>query len=258
MVPKFVYKYKSLATIEDMVRLLDIIENNRIYLPLYRQLNDPLEGQVLDIDIPGYCGKSMSLAADEEDVALSDIKEQYRVLSLARSAVEPQLWTHYANAYCGVCLCFRVGESFRDIRPVNYCKKRQFAYPGDSYDYEIIENLVMDSFFMKKDAWSYEKELRIVKKIEQGDYLEFKASELCGIIIGHNTSREISSFLRKHIPKDVLVFKTKVGYRSFEIKILDFDYEYQYDGSQLNCIDLRKSLKRRKMCPVSLVNGEIL
>ena len=52
--PPFIYKYKSIATKLDLVRLLDTIQNNRIYMPRYRQLNDPLEGEVISVEIEGY------------------------------------------------------------------------------------------------------------------------------------------------------------------------------------------------------------
>ena len=42
-IPKYLFKYKSISSLEDVERFLDIIKNNRIYYPTYKQLNDPLE-----------------------------------------------------------------------------------------------------------------------------------------------------------------------------------------------------------------------
>lgn len=41
-IPKYLFKYKSISGLEDVERFLDIIKNNRIYYPSYKQLNDPL------------------------------------------------------------------------------------------------------------------------------------------------------------------------------------------------------------------------
>ena len=65
--PELIYKYKGIKTKEDFVRTIDIIKNHRIYLPHYQELNDPLEGQVINIIPDGYPGCSLFLNAYEED-----------------------------------------------------------------------------------------------------------------------------------------------------------------------------------------------
>ena len=59
--PKLLYKYLSVADIEHLTRLHDIIENHHIYFPKYDNLNDPLEGAAIDIHNGGYAGYSLSL-----------------------------------------------------------------------------------------------------------------------------------------------------------------------------------------------------
>ncbi len=49
-----IYKYKSVDNIQNLEHTLDIIKNNRLYLPNRNQLNDPLEG-VTDMDF-GFAG----------------------------------------------------------------------------------------------------------------------------------------------------------------------------------------------------------
>ena len=65
-IPKYLFKYKSISSLEDVERFLDIIRNNRIYYPTYKQLNDPLEGAGFNINIPGWAGISIHRAADVE------------------------------------------------------------------------------------------------------------------------------------------------------------------------------------------------
>ena len=126
--PSYIYKYKGISSTTDLIRLLDIINNNRIYLPTSNQLNDPLEGQMISISTDGYAGHSMSLAADEEDMFIRNIKEEYKILSLSERWNNPQLWAHYANCYKGVCLCFSTKGVFGKIEKVEYCEEREYEY----------------------------------------------------------------------------------------------------------------------------------
>ena len=47
-IPKIVFKYRSLKDSLDFVRFLDIVKNNRLYMPTVNQLNDPFEGGNVD------------------------------------------------------------------------------------------------------------------------------------------------------------------------------------------------------------------
>ena len=57
-IPKYLFKYKSISGLEDVERFLDIIKNNRIYYPTYKQPNDPLEAARFNINIPGWGGSA--------------------------------------------------------------------------------------------------------------------------------------------------------------------------------------------------------
>jgi len=80
-IPKFLFKYKSISSLEDVERFLDIIKNNRIYYPTYKQLNDPLEGAGFNINIPGWAGISIYRAADIELPLIEELKMEYGTVS---------------------------------------------------------------------------------------------------------------------------------------------------------------------------------
>ena len=65
-IPKYLFKYKSISSLEDVERFLDIIRNNRIYYPTYKQLNDPLEGAGFNINIPGSAEIGIHRAVDNK------------------------------------------------------------------------------------------------------------------------------------------------------------------------------------------------
>lgn len=38
--PKLIFKYRSVSTLKELVRIRDIVQNNQLYLPTIPQLND--------------------------------------------------------------------------------------------------------------------------------------------------------------------------------------------------------------------------
>ena len=239
--PKFIYKYKSIESAIDLCRILDLAYNNRIYIPSYTELNDPLEGQVTDICVLGYAGIGMSRAADEEDVVVSSEKEKYKILSLSSNPCSPLLWANYANDYKGICLCFSTNKSFHSIKKVKYLSSTKEC---SAYTPNKIACAVKKSFTKKKIDWQYENEWRIIKKTSKR-YIKFKNQELVGIILGHKINEEIKDLLCKIFP-DKIIMKTKVGHRTNRILLLPIDCNYSYDGSFLYSLDIEKTLSSRK------------
>ena len=45
--PTYFFKYKAVNTLQEISRVNDIIEKNRIYMPTVDQLNDPFEGSTM-------------------------------------------------------------------------------------------------------------------------------------------------------------------------------------------------------------------
>lgn len=240
--PDFIYKYKSINNQTDLDRLIELLDSNKIYAPLYNELNDPFEGQIVNIELCGYAGMTMSLAADDEDMVVRGYKDRYRLLSFSDSPVNPLLWAHYAGNYTGICLCFSTRKSFKGFAPVKYCDKREtVSFDNDSDDSELAK-CVMDSFFKKQKDWSYEREYRLVTEVDN-KYLAFDDAELKGIVFGHNMPQDYKDKISSHVKQNTKKFKTRIGYRTFQVNILDYDYEYVYDGSVLKTIDIVKALE---------------
>ncbi len=246
-IPSIIYKYKQLSSTEDLVRLMDILNHNRIYLPTYNQLNDPLEGQIINIETHGYAGYSMSLAADEEDQYIKAHKDAFRILSLSEEWNNPQLWAHYAGGYKGVCLCFSTQGVFGRINKIEYCKKREDEFTETEGG---MDRLIKKSFYKKAIGWSYEKEWRIVSKSTK-EHLKFQERDLLGIIIGHELKKDVCDFIMENTNRDLLWMKTVVGYRSFNIHAVRPNYKYDYNGVPIKTLDVEKALLAGKYVPVN-------
>lgn len=192
----FLYKYKALATSFDIIRLCDIIEKHRIYLPKYSSLNDPFEGSEIRIKPKdGYAGCTMAEEHDSEySVFDYSIKENYKILSLSEVPDSTQLWAHYSDNHKGCSLIFKKTGPFSQARKVKYINDLSEPLYVNSLSDEILQ----EEFLVKNCGWSYEKEWRIISNSES-NYLYFDKSNLFGIIFGSKINEEIFDFLNGFI-----------------------------------------------------------
>ncbi|MBE6119214.1 MAG: DUF2971 domain-containing protein [Erysipelotrichaceae bacterium] len=136
---------------------------------------------------------------------------------------------------------FQQKKAFCNSLPLEYCKERietETSYSNSEDLYKVVR----ESLLKKNIDWSYENEWRIVERKCSGKYLQFEPNELCAVIFGHNLSDEIKDFLIAHLDANVRKYKTYIGYRTFGIRILDYDYEYIWAGCDIESVDLEKEL----------------
>lgn len=241
-IPDFIFKYKGINTKEDLVRLIDIINNQRIYMPRYYELNDPLEGEIVNIETDGYAGKGILIAADKEESWVANHKEMYRILSMASEYNNPQLWAHYSNGYEGVCLCFSTDKSFKDIRKIQYCMDREDIFVDDE---NKLDKAIRSGFLKKNSGWGYEGEWRIVRK-RNTEYFRFEGNELRGLILGHKLSPEIKDFIVAHVDNGIIIMETDIGHQTFQINVLPLNYSYTLDGTPLKTLNVNETLSKGK------------
>ena len=60
---EILFKYKPISSVDQLARIIDSINNNQIFFPDYKKLNDPLESSGYVIELSGYMGKGLILAA---------------------------------------------------------------------------------------------------------------------------------------------------------------------------------------------------
>ncbi len=229
---KHLYKYKSLNSISDLSRVLSIINESKIYMPTYDQLNDPLEGAGYNIILSPWAGIQTFSTADVELPPIEKVKNKFRILSLSIDPISPQLWAHYANNYNGICLCFSMDGVFGEAKEVLYRQKDE----KKALTNEELEIAVYEGLFYKQRDWSYEKEWRIVRRMKRNKYLHFNPEDLVAVIIGAKTPTEIAQIIVKSIRENIKVFKAVPGYRTASIHLLDWNYEVVFDGVPIEYI----------------------
>lgn len=255
-IPQLIFKYRTLSSITDLDRVIDIIKNNRLYLPTVMQVNDPFEGK-LNI-YTSYAGYSIIKAMDEDYSAVRNCKEHTRILSLSDDCFSPQLWAYYCNDYHGVCFCFRTDGTFHSIEPVTYPETLEEGEPQSANSLEMIYDMMREKLFVKQEGWRYEKEWRMViqDSIPQEDeneeeeeasspFLDYDSSEFVGIILGKKLEENLKEMIRMITPDSVKVFETHTGALSGKVKLKEFGYIYPGDGSDPDYISSTNELYAR-------------
>lgn len=159
----YFYKYKSLGNIE---RFLDIIANQRIYVPKYDELNDPMEGH--------YQCFSMGDDSYMKDFLknVRDVKSGVRILSLTTSYDNYLMWSHYCDGHKGVCIKLQV-KTKEEPHTVIYDSDIPILTGKTIEDVETI-------LCHKSSLWHYEHEVRYFKPMaeKRTEYLGIKISDV--------------------------------------------------------------------------------
>lgn len=240
------FKYKPMSNDIDLIRIFDIINNKRMYMPKLDQLNDPFEGTGIELfDRGGYAGSLIPRNADIHDGIILDKKEKYRIMSLSAVFNSPQMWAYYCNDYNGICLGFVTDENFSGISKVVYSSNKEpRIYNPESNE---LEKLLADSLREKTVAWKHEKEYRIIRKDQE--YFYYGDALKC-IIIGHNLPEEKKEYIRQIVTSNIRLYITYPGVVTRKLHVLPYEFKVELDGSEPDFIDtivdLEKDLANNK------------
>ncbi len=178
------YKYKSL---DNLMWILDIILNKRLYAAKYTELNDPMEG------IFKHRGLHRNILAD-----LKSEKDELRICSFSKSCNDSLMWAHYADGERGIAIGIK--EESLILKNGNY-NIRNISYSGIP---DVEENTTAREILScKKVEWSYEQEVRVFTKAK---YIEVEIEE---IIMGSRILPEYKRILKK-ILKDKTEYNCEV------------------------------------------------
>jgi hypothetical protein len=231
------YKFRSFSG-KSRARVLDTIENSRIYFPHPPAFNDPFDCspvvvhggdpndpeyfRVLEVrerrmqKAQGVTGARLDRLRKRTGVTIHDLpraaeehlrralRDDVRVLCLSANQLHPLQWSHYADSHRGVCLHFRCrpGAPFDLARQVRYRTRRAAL----STLLEHSSDAIMDRLvFNKAKFWSYESEYRIIASedgkadpILKNGYMHFDPSLLVGITFGLNMPEKQRRALMAH------------------------------------------------------------
>ncbi len=210
------YKYVKATTLKK------ILESNKMRLTNIDELNDLFE---------------LAYFENDEWISLNNIA----VLCLTRSNLKRLMWAHYGDSFKGACIGITINENI--LYPVCYSSKK---ISSKNYKEVLKDNKMIPIKSMKKDypdygintiafykhaQWFYEKEYRIVSKLNDYEscfskddnhlFIEVKIQEITiGINYDKNTDDVLTlddlkkecrnrSIVLKEISRDNKKFKLK-------------------------------------------------
>lgn len=164
---------------------LKILETSTLGFSHLEDFNDPFEGTGLgfyDLDV------SLSVAIH---AFRNRFSRKYCILSLTRTALNPLMWSHYADSYKGMVIGIDTEKAdFENIDQyvipaqkgeVRYLKTVPKGVNAANMDnllsignpsllnWQVNENLLKHGFLYKMQEWAYEEEVRIVKNISSAN-----------------------------------------------------------------------------------------
>lgn len=189
---------------------LDEIENSYVYFQKRELLNDPFDStpdliELKNIDIKKLF-KAFEILVGRKQIEY--IKQKLSSKQLEKTVresipnfinkhgiscfsllpgVNMPLLANYSNNHKGLYLQYNIdldSEFFKGLRFMNYQKELK------KIPIELLENEedIFEIFYLKQENWSYEKELRLIKK-NFGRY-NINRSALRNIICGYNCSED--------------------------------------------------------------------
>lgn len=249
--PHYLYKYKSVNTCEDVLRIKDVLEKKRLYFPTAAQLNDPFEGCCIEIHF-SYAGSGYRAALGGIDGFYYSELMKYRILSFTSIANSPIMWAHYGNEYKGCCLIISSNNTLKTVKPVIYTDS-VFSADDIENSSDKLPKIAEEALLIKKRDWSYENEWRFMKQCDD-KYINLYNDELVGIILGNNIDRVFADEIYSICCKEkICCIKTRIMKSNYAVKFVPYnssdDMIFRFAVDSADNYDLKQLL--------SVLNGEM-
>jgi len=215
-------------------RILDVVNNHRLYAPRPIEFNDPFDCIV----------KFENGDQDLQEKIQHRVNTHAGVLSFCENNDSILLWAHYSNKHYGVCLEFDMNQWQRKhvhLDKVEYKMERPLisrqdlsnatarsTLPGSAFGSAGSDqtlDLLKKMAFVKHEDWKYEKEWRIICSFQNPSdrYLPFpRENVLIGIIFGLRTSdsdrQRILEAIEVSDPR-IKIYEAKEDESRFKVRI---------------------------------------
>ncbi len=186
------YKFRSLEKFE---RVADILLNKRFYLSRWNDLNDPMEGYfhyiIYDTNLT-YKDKIERFISDKNKLKICPFSNTYHPILL---------WTNYANEHKGIAIEVTLNSKKYDkLYKVKYGRNiPELNFDSNPTPYDVLKS--------KVKHWSYEKEYRIIDKL---DFISF--GKITGIYFGIRANREQKNRIQNLIDNSIKTYDTKIDF----------------------------------------------
>ena len=135
------YKFRSLASDDDQLRLYQIIETNQFWCSSFHEMNDPMEGVYFSND-----------PRQIDDVLSQKNRRKICSFSGVDGFEQPCMWGYYANGFKGIAIEIEI--DLQKVAKVEYVNES----PQTSDVQEILTK--------KLNSWRHENEYRFIKETD--------------------------------------------------------------------------------------------
>jgi len=251
-VPKL-YKYRSMATEQEILRIEEIFRDRKIYLSSPIQLNDPFEcrpyltwyrssRKIQDYFLGEVQKRFRDANRETRRQELKKAKDRFKsnaedfiknayidflrttgLYCLSQINDDLLMWSHYCNGHRGVVLEYDTNKEyslFWEALDVQYNEEYPVVNIMEIGEPEEYRKLLLTKFIQ----WEYEKEWRIIRTPGEGGpgKYRFDAELLTGVIMGASIEPEnrenILSWV-KNYPTEIAIYQAKLDETEYRLNI---------------------------------------
>lgn len=193
----------------DRNSLNDPLDSNPEYVKIssdpdeLKLLYDTIANSLLDPKLKKYFDENMDIARLQEfaQTKVEPFVNGFGIACFSMYPMNERLWEEYAKDNTGVCFHFDISTDkkfFHNVLPILYIPEIE------TREYNPISepDHIVDLFYKKTVAWSYEKELRLLK--DRTGRIYFGREALQNIIIGSQAEKsfidEIIQLVKENYP----------------------------------------------------------
>lgn len=219
---------------------LDIIASERIYYSLPESFNDPFDTQCsftssTAITHSTDANRVAKAFPDDQDIVAFELKnvssdidsfqrklKKFGIVSLAESASDILMWSHYADNHKGICIELDRNENNELGNPEVTSKvKYTQSYPSLNskilLDSDKFNSSLQRVLYTKSKQWEYEKEWRTFK--QQGGIVYPLPGKIKSITFGIRSSQMDIEIVKKLIiGTEIMLFQAELKLGEFGIK----------------------------------------
>lgn len=196
-----------------------ILPERRMKLSLFDELNDPFE---LLAHAIGEQNMRRAVRAMQ-----AHFTKHWGLICFSDNWRSPVMWAHYADKHHGICLGFDLPDDPPKHRRVDYNPKRlRFVLDHTKRLGGLDATFIEAMCFTKASEWSYEREYRVLAKLEERDpssgfyYVDFGPDlKLAEVILGHRNTMPVGQVAKTvgRYSHPVTVIKARAAFEEFAI-----------------------------------------
>jgi hypothetical protein len=195
--PRRLYRYRRVQSADLLNREMDAIRNNYIWCSNFEALNDPMEGIFRLTPTAANMPNGHRIPS-----AVIEVMIQMGVCCFSDTCENDIMWAHYAGECSGICIAYSAHDLRDGLSGVWGARVQYDIQSPILSDHETLdlEHAAIKALSSKKEAWSYEREWRLLTKplaVNAPGKLQIQGQNpVKGILFGSRTDSRVIDAVR--------------------------------------------------------------